>query len=584
MNKIIKKRGIKLFKSILFLRVAGYGALVIIALLIAVFFAFAFSNADKILYGITIAGEKLGHLPPQVAEQMLNQKISAWQTAKIKISVGNQTLEISPEEMGISIDVNKTIENAYKIGRNQKVISSVADQISSALFGKTIKLETKIDELKFNNFYNRQIGKIERKVQSASLKYNQSKGFFDLIKEQKGVAINKNKLLNDIAESALELDSDGVLVEVSEDIPQINEISALTAQKKANSILSRAPFILVYYNTSGNGNTITPKPQEYKLDKDGIKDMLTFNPKDNPSELIVGIDETQLKNFLIEISPSINQTPENAILTVKDGKVTEFALPKNGTELDLDGNISEIKNDILNGQSSIISLKSNAVLPEIRTDTIENLGLVALLAVGESDFKGSAASRAFNVALGAKKLNGVLIKPEEEFSFIKAIGDINQKEGYQVAYVIKGNKTVKEYGGGACQISTTMFRAAIKSGLKITERFPHSYPVQYYNPQGFDATVYGPHPDLRFINDTPSNILVQTKIKGTKLFFEFYGTPDGREVKVTAPVEYDKKPDGALKAKFTREIYKNGELISQETFKSNYQSPQKAPIQKNPLE
>jgi len=93
--------------------------------------------------------------------------------------------------------------------------------------------------------------------------------------------------------------------------------------------------------------------------------------------------------------------------------------------------------------------------------------------------------------------------------------------GWPDLTLIKGKDLIKEYGGGLCQVSTTMFRAAMYSGLEITERFPHSLPVSYYNPQGFDAAIYGPHPDFRFINDTNSNVLVQTRIKGTKLFFEF---------------------------------------------------------------
>ena len=68
-----------------------------------------------------------------------------------------------------------------------------------------------------------------------------------------------------------------------------------------------------------------------------------------------------------------------------------------------------------------------------------------------------------------------------------------------------------EYGGGLCQIGTTVFRAAVNSGLPITERRPHAYRVVYYEPAGFDATIYDPRPDLRFINDTENYILIQTK-------------------------------------------------------------------------
>ena len=271
------------------------------------------------------------------------------------------------------------------------------------------------------------------------------------------------------------------------------------------------------------------------------------------------------------------------MLAVKDGKVTEFAISQNGIELDVQESAPAVRDAILQ-RARTAELSVTAILPEVRTETIENLGLVALLGVGESDFAGSPASRAFNVKLGAQKLNGLLIKPKEEFSFVNAIGDIDPKEGWQSGLVIKGAELVPEYGGGVCQVSTTMFRATVHAGLPVTERFPHSLPVQYYNPQGFDATVYGPHPDFRFVNDTPSNILIQTKVKGTKLSFEFYGTPDGREVKVIGPEEYDKKPDGSLKAVLTREIYREGLLVKKDVFRSSYRSPQKEPQQRNPLE
>lgn len=581
MNKTNKKIIAKLLKLISPLRAVGYGALILVALFIAAFFALAFSNADKILYGITIGKEAVGGKDIRSAELMLNRKISGWQNAKIKLKKGADIWEASPQEMGVSIDAKKTIDAAYRVGRNKNVLQSITEQLSAAFFGQDILLETIIDDKKFDSAGARLFAGVERETKNASLEYDTESGFFDIVKEQKGNLISKNKLRADLLENAIHLSIQDITIEMKEETPKIGKLGAIGAQKKADAVLSRTPFIFIYYHFDASADGLA-KPQEYKIEKDQLKDLLMF--KENGNFLETNIDETALKDYLVQISPSINRTPENAILTVKEGKATEFALSKNGVELDVEQNASEIKNEILNGQSSIIGLKTNIVLPMIRTDTIENLGLVSLLATGESDFRGSPASRAFNIALAAKKLSGLLIKQGEEFSFVQAVGEISQKEGYQAALVIKGDKTIKEYGGGACQVSTTMFRAAIKSGLKITERFPHSYPVQYYNPQGFDATVYGPHPDLKFINDTPSNILVQTKIKGTKLFFEFYGTSDGRDVKVTIPVEYDKKPDGSLKAKFTREIYKDGNLVTQDTFRSNYQSPKKAPVQKNPLE
>jgi len=105
--------------------------------------------------------------------------------------------------------------------------------------------------------------------------------------------------------------------------------------------------------------------------------------------------------------------------------------------------------------------------------------------------------------------------------------------------VIKGNEIKLEVGGGMCQIGTTLFRMAMNSGLDITERRNHSYRVVYYEPAGTDATIYDPAPDYKFINDTKNYVLIQTRIEGDDLYFDFWGTNDGRQPQQSDPVIYN---------------------------------------------
>ncbi|MCK4919362.1 MAG: VanW family protein, partial [Candidatus Pacebacteria bacterium] len=203
---------------------------------------------------------------------------------------------------------------------------------------------------------------------------------------------------------------------------------------------------------------------------------------------------------------------------------------------------------------------------------------------GESNFAGSPSNRRHNITVGAAKFQGVLIGPDDTFSFNTALGNVGPKEGYLPELVIKKGETIPEYGGGLCQVSTTTFRGAVLAGLEITERKNHAYPVQYYAPQGTDATIYPPHPDLQFKNNTPAYILIQTKIIGNKLYFDFYGSDDGREIKTKGPVIYDKKPDGSMKSVWTQQVYdENKELLFEKKFYSIYKSPNLYP-HKNPLE
>lgn len=200
--------------------------------------------------------------------------------------------------------------------------------------------------------------------------------------------------------------------------------------------------------------------------------------------------------------------------------------------------------------------------------------------------------------LAASKFNGVLVKPGETFSFNDVLGDVSAYTGFQQAYVIKEGKTVLGDGGGVCQVSTTLFRAIINAGLPVVERAAHAYRVGYYeqdSPPGFDATVYSPSPDLKFKNDTPGYILIQTSVDLNKLslVFELYGTNDGRVASVSKPTITNQSPPppnlyqddptlpvGTVKqidfaawgatVSFNYTVEKDGQVAYQKTFVSNF--------------
>lgn len=121
-----------------------------------------------------------------------------------------------------------------------------------------------------------------------------------------------------------------------------------------------------------------------------------------------------------------------------------------------------------------------------------------------------------------------------------------------------------------------MFRVALNTGLPITERHNHAYPVQYYAPQGTDATIYVPKPDFKFLNDTPGYILVQAKIEGTILSFDMFGTSDGRKVELEGPKVTERTADGKLKTVLYQIVNNSeGTLVRKDTFKSFYDNPAK---------
>jgi len=290
----------------------------------------------------------------------------------------------------------------------------------------------------------------------------------------------------------------------------------------------------------------------WNIKSDVYKNWLIIKQVDE--KIKIGLDFEVYKKYIEEkIIKDVNIDVQDAKFSMKNGKVSEFKGSQDGRQVDVEKTLELIENN-LNNIVKDNQIIVNITKSEVATKDINDLGIKEIIGTGFSDFKGSPKNRIHNIKTGAEKLNGLLIKPGEEFYTIKNLLPIDAGGGYLPELVIKGNRTIPEYGGGLCQIGTTMFRAAVESGLKITQRRPHSYRVVYYEPAGTDATIYDPMPDLRFINDTSSYILIQSRIEGTKLYFDFWGTKDGRLIEVTKPVIYNIVKPGPTKMIETSEL------------------------------
>lgn len=285
-----------------------------------------------------------------------------------------------------------------------------------------------------------------------------------------------------------------------------------------------------------------------------------------------------IRTFLDKFDDKVTLAPQDAIFAGdENGKVYVKSEEKLGQSLDTNASYQKIV--ALLGQDSedghiTEELPVNTEEPKIKASDKERLGLNELVGEGHSDFAGSPKNRLYNIKRALQQFQGVIVPAGEEFSFVKNLGDVDGEHGYLPELVIKDNKTTPEFGGGICQVSTTVFRAAIYSGMKITARRNHAYPVRYYTPYGMDATVYIPNPDFRFVNNTGHAIFMQSEIEGTTLTFRFFGTNDGRKVSVDGPHILEHNPDGSMKTIFTQIVTDaSGQEMFRQEFPSNYKSP-----------
>lgn len=314
---------------------------------------------------------------------------------------------------------------------------------------------------------------------------------------------------------------------------------------------------------------------------------------------------SELQKTVKQFQTALNVAPIDARFTYQNGKVTEFKTAKNGREVAVNEITDYIQNkatpDLLSSRTPILSVAVpvRTLKPDIESSEANSMGITERIGIGTSLFHGSIPNRIYNIQLAASRLNGILIKPGEVFSFVKAVGDVSSLTGYKQAYVIQNGRTVLGDGGGVCQVSTTFFRAILNAGMPIVERHPHAYRVHYYEedtPPGIDAAIYTPTVDLKFKNETGHYILVQSYFdaENEQLTFELYGTSDGRISHVSTPVIVSQTPapeplyqdDPTLpqgqvkqidfaaagaKVYFNYSVTKDGKEIITDRFTSNYQ-------------
>ena len=148
---------------------------------------------------------------------------------------------------------------------------------------------------------------------------------------------------------------------------------------------------------------------------------------------------------------------------------------------------------------------------------------VPVLAAFSTTVKESELNRNHNIALASSVVNGSVIQPGEIFSLDKALGPRSESNGYKNARILSGGKSLPGTAGGICQVSTTLYNVALRAGLEIIERHPHSQPIDYVSP-GLDATISDEAGlDLQFKNRLDVPLIINMHIEGARLIAEIKG-------------------------------------------------------------
>ncbi len=497
---------------------------------------------NKIYPGISIGELYLGGKTADEAKNILETKVNELNQNGLKFAYGENEATITPiissfngdlAYQVITINVDETISRALSVGRDAGIRADLLDQFEAMLNGRRIFVSFSLDEEQITKMLADDFGQFAAPAENAKLfatttdRLGNEQLTLKIAAEKTGYQLDYDRAILEMKANLNNFNTSTIELASTEGAPEISQNDCAPLLAPAQKFLDDAALTLTYAN------------QKFPVPKNQLASWLAID-RATDSQMILDLDEDKISAWLKQTAaPKIEIPSADARFEIKNGKVVQFNQSRNGIEIDVDQTYQNLKTDFLADDKNIVSIAVATITGEIAAAQTNNLGITEIVGTGQSNFALSPKNRIHNIGVGAAALNGLLIPPGTEFSVDKALGEVDAKTGYLPEMTIMGDKTVPQEGGGLCQIGTTMFRAALAAGFPITARQPHSYRVVYYEPAGTDATIYQPWPDLRFINDSPNYILIQTRSSGTILYFDLWGTKDGRQVVETAPTIYN---------------------------------------------
>jgi len=426
-------------------------------------------------------------------------------------------------------------DELYHLGRSGSWWQNTKARINLFIFGSSGSIGYQFKEEETRSELQKKFRPFESPGKDASLVWKN--GEFKISEEESGWVFDYQSALDKLKMDLAAIADNKIELNLRVDQPAVTKTEAEFLRGPAKEIIRLAPVTLVFERPDYYQGRKKFMQTEWPINQEQLKNWLKI--KKDSAGIYLGINQEVAGEFLKKIAEAIDTPAQDARFEIKDGRVSEWQSSTDGFVLNIEESGNQIEKLLIAEKAQKINLVLSVDKSKITNNNVNDLGIQQLIGLGESNFSGSPKNRRHNISVGAESLNGLLVKPGEEFSLLAALGEINGETGYKPELVIKGDETIAEYGGGLCQISTTMFRLAINAGLPITQRRNHSYRVGYYEPAGTDATIYSPWPDLKFVNDTGNYLLLQTRIEGDNLIFEFWGTSDARIVETTKPVIYN---------------------------------------------
>lgn len=489
-----------------------------------------FWHANRIFTGVRIASTPVGGMTRLEAMNLLNREIQSFPLPPVSLTYGGEiqplvatSLHAGQVPNGVAtIDLASAVNRAYLSGREGPLLGKLREQLLALLVGINVQPQVTFDRAQFRQMISQATAELRRPARPERV--------------VEGVVIPAQHGINVDVEATLQLTLETLRREHASNQPivipvVVQEVSPSPAVPEPEAVMepvgaATLPSSLVLKSTDGSSFAIDPATMNTLL-----------YAQDPPL-----LDKVKLTALLEAWAERIDFKPRDARLQFNPatGTINILQTSQMGRELNVEATVGAVERAIAAGEVEA-AMVIDTVVPAVDMNQIPEMGIRELVASGTSYFAGSSAARIRNIEVAAEKFEGVVIPPGELFSFNQLVEDVSSANGFEDSLIIWGDQTAVGVGGGVCQVSTTVFRAAYEAGLPIVERYNHGYVVSWYGEPGLDATIYTPTVDFKFRNDTGAFLLIDPTVDSANgvITFHLYGTKPDRQVIISEPVVKD---------------------------------------------
>ena len=433
---------------------------------------------QRIYPNVSILGVNVGGLQPAEAEAAITDHFRAFTDAPVILNFEGRSWRVSGNDLGLVMGVHDSVQQAYKIGRTRDMMSNVQTIWQTLQQSVAVPVLIVVDEAKAQASVARLASIVDAPAHDPKL---HMEGTTLVVKDGKpGRMLLVDETVARIRETlSLLVSQQQVTVATRELSPRVSNAAIQAARARVVDLISQPV-------------TIKVNNKEFVWSSEDLARMIEIvqqSDKNGIDSYQVFLNPYQIERRMEVIGETTQTIPVYPRVAWNGGDLQIIKAGAPGWRINKHESRDLLVNNVDQGIRTI-ELNPRYVAVPIDKNNLASLGITELVSEGKSDFTGSAPYRVTNIQAGLVLLDGVLIAPGDEFSFDDTIGDIDETNGFVKGYAIVQSRTQLEFGGGICQDSTTVFRAAFWAGLPITERWGHSFYISWYDkygPTGMDA-------------------------------------------------------------------------------------------------